>query len=210
MICPEPDCIPEESIPVSVILSVTKYLEHCWPTAEVLAVMFSCRNIIFFVFFKMSLHNIGLRIHGGPEREATNSWSSFCQSLNRFSIFFVSLEDFLVIKLVIKNHTAPCVCCHTTLWNINVRKQAIDDKLQRTVATYLKCGGVVINQLKKGLLLSLSAKLFFFWNWWIFRDVQESGCLKHFVRLFATLLKMNKAHGTTTFLLETLPNIHRF
>ena len=41
----------------------------------------------FFVFFGMSLHNIGLRIHGGPEREATNSWPSFCQSLNRFSFF---------------------------------------------------------------------------------------------------------------------------
>jgi len=81
------------------------------------------------------------------------------------------------------------MCCHTTLWNINVRKQAIDDKLQSTVATYLRCGGVVINQIKKGLLLSLSAKLFFFWNWWIFREDQERGCLIHFVRLFIALLK---------------------
>ena len=38
--------------------------------------------------------------------------------------------------------------------------QAINDKLQGSVATYLKCGGVVNNQSKKGLLLSLSVKKF--------------------------------------------------
>jgi len=36
--------------------------------------------------------------------------------------------------------------------------QAINDKLQGTVAKYLSCGGVVNNQIKKGLLLSLRAK----------------------------------------------------
>jgi len=36
---------------------------------------------------------------------------------------------------------------HTTLWNSNVRKQAINDKLQGSVATYLECGGVVNNQI---------------------------------------------------------------
>jgi len=34
-------------------------------------------------------------------------------------------------------------------------KHAINDKLQGSVATYLRCGGVVNNQNKKGLLLSL-------------------------------------------------------
>ena len=34
-------------------------------------------------------------------------------------------------------------------------KQAPNDKLKGSVATYLRCGGVVINQIKKGLLLSL-------------------------------------------------------
>jgi len=34
-------------------------------------------------------------------------------------------------------------------------KQAINDKLQSSVATYLKCGEVFNNQIKKGLLLSL-------------------------------------------------------
>jgi len=30
-------------------------------------------------------------------------------------------------------------------------KQAINDKLQGSVATYLMCGGVVNNQIRKGL-----------------------------------------------------------
>jgi len=34
-------------------------------------------------------------------------------------------------------------------------KQAINNKLQGIAATYLKCGGVVNNQIKKGSLLSL-------------------------------------------------------
>jgi len=37
-------------------------------------------------------------------------------------------------------------------------KQAINDKLQGSVATYLQCGVTVNNQIKKGLLLSLRVK----------------------------------------------------
>ena len=45
----------------------------------------------------------------------------------------------------IKNPTALCIC--ETLMSA---KQAINDKLQGKVATYLRCGGDVNNQLKKG------------------------------------------------------------
>jgi len=37
-------------------------------------------------------------------------------------------------------------------------KQAINDKLQGSVAMYLRCGWVVNNQIRKGLLLSLRVK----------------------------------------------------
>jgi len=37
-------------------------------------------------------------------------------------------------------------------------KQALNDKLQCTVALFLKCGGVVNNQIKKGLLLGVRVK----------------------------------------------------
>jgi len=37
-------------------------------------------------------------------------------------------------------------------------KQALSDKLQRSVAAYFRCTGVVNNQINKGLLLSLLLK----------------------------------------------------
>jgi len=39
-------------------------------------------------------------------------------------------------------------------------KQALNDKLQGSVAAYLKYGGVVNNQIKTGLLLSLWVNFF--------------------------------------------------
>jgi len=68
-------------------------------------------------------------------------------------------------------------------------KQAIDDKLQSSVATYLRCNGSVNNQIMKGSLLSLQVKNFLksVNIWQIYK--QERGCLMHFARLANTLLK---------------------
>jgi len=67
-------------------------------------------------------------------------------------------------------------------------KQAINDKLQGSVATYLRCGGVVNNRIKKGLLLSvrvkINLKLVNIWQSY----KQEPGYLMHFVCLANTLL----------------------
>jgi len=52
------------------------------------------------------------------------------------------------------------MCCYTTLWNINVSKTSHNNKLQGSVATHFRCGGVVNNQIKKGLLLSLWVNFF--------------------------------------------------
>ena len=60
-------------------------------------------------------------------------------------------------------------------------KQAINDKLQGSVATYLRCGGVVNNQIRKGLLLSPSAIFFKSVNIWQSYK-QERDCLVNFLR----------------------------
>jgi len=39
-------------------------------------------------------------------------------------------------------------------------KQAINDALQGSVAKYFRCGGVINNRIKKGLLLSLWVNIF--------------------------------------------------
>ena len=79
---------------------------------------------------------------------------------NRFKNFFTgrSLRKFAVKWISkIPPHLAyvATLPCETLM----SAKQAIDDKLQVSVATYLRCGGVMnqINKglLKKGLLLSL-------------------------------------------------------
>jgi len=86
----------------------------------------------------------------------------------------------------IKHPTAPCICCYTTLWNINVSKtKAINDKLQGSLATYLRSGGVVNNQIKKDLLLSLWVIFFKSVKIW---QRYKRGCLMHFARLVNTLL----------------------
>ena len=62
-------------------------------------------------------------------------------------------------------------------------KQAIDDKLQGSVGTYLTCGGVVNNEIKKGLLtrVTMKKKLKSVNIWKSYN--QERGCLMHFARL---------------------------
>jgi len=86
-------------------------------------------------------------------------------------------------------------------------KQAVNDKLQGSVATYLRCGGVVNNQIKKGLLLSLRVKKI------KSAKLQARTCTLS--RALSPSFSMcvgqaQKVHETITFLLVTLPNIHRF
>jgi len=62
-------------------------------------------------------------------------------------------------------------------------KQALSDKLQGSVAAYLRCGGIVNNQIKKGLLPSLRLKKNFkLVNIWQSYK-QERDCLVHVVHL---------------------------
>jgi len=82
--------------------------------------------------------------------------------LNRFNIFFTGrFHGKFAVKEILK--IPPHLACVATLpcETLMSAKQAINGKLQGSVATYLKCGGVVNNQIKKGLLLSLWVKIFF-------------------------------------------------
>ena len=44
------------------------------------------------------------------------------------------------------------------LVKLNVRKQAINDKIQGSVATYFRCGRIVNNEINDDSLLSLPMK----------------------------------------------------
>jgi len=94
-------------------------------------------------------------VQGGPEKWATDSWPQFCQNLNRFKKIIGRFLGKFVVKWILKIplHLAYVATCETLM----SAKQAINDKLQGSVATYLRCSVVVNNQIRKCFLLSLSA-----------------------------------------------------
>ena len=102
-----------------------------------------------------------LRLPGGPKKWGHRPMTTILSNINHFTYFFT--RSFLckfVVKQILKipPHlayvaTQPCEILVSA-------KQAINDKLQGSVATHLRCGGVVNNQTETGLLLSLSEKVF--------------------------------------------------
>jgi len=76
--------------------------------------------------------------------------------LNRFKIFFTGrFPDKFAVKRISKI-PSHLVFFATLLRETSMStKQAINDKLQGSVATCLRCSGVANNLIKKGLLLSL-------------------------------------------------------
>ena len=98
-------------------------------------------------------------LQGGLRNGTTDSGPQFCQILTELQFF--SLSRFLgkfTVKCILKipPHVAyvATLPCETLI----SAKQAINDKLQGSVAEYLRCGRVVNNQIKKGLLLSVQVK----------------------------------------------------
>jgi len=102
-------------------------------------------------------------IYRAGQKRGHRLMTTILSILNRFKIFFTGrfLGKFAVKRISeIPPHltyvaTLPC----ETLMSA---KQTINDKLQGSVATYLRCGGVVNNQIKKDLPRNLPAKKF--WN----------------------------------------------
>jgi len=148
----------------------------------------------------------GLAKKAGPQ-------TIILSSLNRFKIFFTRrfLGKFAV-KRILKPppnlayvvYTIPC----ETLMSA---KQAVNDKLQGSVATYLRCGKDANIQINSGLLLSLRMN-YFFLNRWIFVKVTSKSML-----VSCTLCAWPKhgwrtmqVHKAITFLPVTLSNICRF
>ena len=93
----------------------------------------------------------------GPRTYGHNSVKSAPIETKIFTRRFLGKN---VVKKILKipSHLAyvATLSCETLM----SAKEAINDKLQGSVATYLRCGGVVNNRIRKGLLLSLSENIF--------------------------------------------------
>jgi len=122
-------------------------------------------------------------LQGGLRNGTTDSGPQFCQILTELQFF--SLSRFLgkfTVKCILKipPHIAyvATLPCETLI----SAKQAINDKLQGSVAEYLRCDRAVNNQIKKGLLLSVQVKKIKLVN--ILESYkQKRDCLVHFLRL---------------------------
>jgi len=86
-------------------------------------------------------------------------------------------------------------------------KQGINDKLQGSVATYLRFGGILIT--KWFIAECVGEFLFKSVNTWQSYK-QERGCLMTLRAWPTHCYKPKKVHEIITFLLVTLLNIHRF
>jgi len=105
-------------------------------------------------------------------------------NLNRFTKFIAvrflgkfAVNRLLKIQSLLTYYIATLFCEIT-----NVRKQTISDKLQGSVATYLRFGRVVNIRIKEGLLLRLSVKKNEIGEYLAKSYKQERGCLMHFAR----------------------------
>jgi len=132
-------------------------------------------------------------------------------NLNRFTHFFtgIFLGKFAV-KCILKIplHVA-CVAtlpCETLV----SAKQGINDKLQGSVAAYLRCGGVLNNQIKKGLLLSLENEKYFKIGEYLAKLQAKTLLSRAFSLSFSGVLARRAKCMRTMLLLVILPNIHRF
>ena len=98
------------------------------------------------------------QLQGGPKQRGHRLMTIILSNLNRFKTFTGRFLGNFAVKWILKipPHLAyvAALPCETLM----SAKQAINDKFQGSVATYLRCGGVVNNQIKKGLLTSLSLK----------------------------------------------------
>jgi len=76
---------------------------------------------------------------------------SILTDLKITGIFFGKFAVKWILKILPYLAYVATLPCETSV----SAKQAINDKLQGSVATYLRCSGVVNNHVKKGLLLCL-------------------------------------------------------
>jgi len=92
---------------------------------------------------------------GRAEKVGPQTHDIILSNLNRFKKITGKFLGKFVVKWILKIPPHLAYVATLPCETLASAKQAINDKLQGSVATYLRCGGVVNNQIKKGLLLSL-------------------------------------------------------
>ena len=161
--------------------------------------------ISFFKFVKLphSQRQSIYTVHGVPKKRDTKLTAVTLLILARF-FKFLSLSDspakyLLKIPHLIQVATLPC----ETLISENERQlqtnAVINDKLQGTDVTHLKCGGIFNNQITSGLLSSLPVNFLIGESWHSYE--QKGGLCRAFSSTFSMVARR-------TFLLVTSPYMY--
>jgi len=77
-------------------------------------------------------------------------------NINRLKKFTGRFLDKIVVKRILKIPLHPAYVAALPCETLMSAKEAINDKIQGSVTAHLRCSEVVNNQIRKGLLLSLS------------------------------------------------------
>ena len=99
---------------------------------------------------QINIYRVGKK--NGPQTHDHNSVIHILTDLHHFFTgkFFSKFAVKWILNIPLHLAYVATLPCETLM----SAKQAINDKLQGSVATYLRCGWVVNNQIKNGLLLS--------------------------------------------------------
>ena len=91
-----------------------------------------------------------------PKKWGQRLMTIILSNLNRLNFFTERFLGKFVVKWIFKIQAHLAYVATLPYETLMSAKQAINDKLQGSVATYFRCGRVVNNQNRKGLLLNLS------------------------------------------------------
>jgi len=90
-------------------------------------------------------------LQDGPKKQSHRLMTIILSNLNLFKKITGRFLGKFAVKFILKILPHFALLCETLM----SAKQVVNDKLQGTVSTYLRYGGVENNQIKKGLLASL-------------------------------------------------------
>jgi len=117
-------------------------------------------------------------IQGGPKSGVTDSWPYFCQILTDLEQFIGRFLGKFAVKWILKISPHLAYVATLPFETLMSAKQAINDKLQGSVATYLTYGEVLITKLKN--VYCWVCEWNFFLNRWIFVKVTSKKVIVSF------------------------------
>jgi len=131
-----------------------------------------CPPVLVVPFYCPYLRRVLLTVYTVGQKHWSHRLMTIrLSNFNRFKKITGRCLGKCVVKWILKIPTnlayVDTLFCETLM----SAKQAINDKLKGSVATYWRCGRVVNNPIKKGLLLSLWV---YFLNRWIFGKVTSN------------------------------------